>query len=370
MILRFKLIRQASQNFCRVFQNRINETDFLNQYSQYYDESAQFLMSKKTPPFFSQDLLQMIKKTKSLIKFNLPIKRDNGTITNLEAFRAHHSYHRRPIKGGIRFGTDINESQIEALASLMTYKCACVDIPFGCAAGGIKFDPLKFSERERELICRRFTIEMAKRGFLGAACDVPGHDISTTSKEMGYIMDTYQTYFGINDVNSVACVTGKPIGLGGIDGKVEATGLGLFYIAKYFASNPIFCNKYHISENLQGKKIIIQGFGKVGSWAAKFLHEGGCQIVGVIEKNSGIYDSKVIDIPKAIEYWRIKKNFDGFKCEKVYLSDENIILAKDCDILICAAKENTINSKNMTILKAKVIIEGSNGPITFWLMII
>ena len=276
----------------------------------FFDEAGQFLLNIRQKGL-SKDLLDNIRATKTLIKFNMPIRRDNGKIEVLEAYRAQHSYHRLPCKGGIRFANDVDAQEVEALASLMTYKCACVDVHFGGAKGGIKFNPKEYSVKEIEKICRRYAMEIAKRGFLGASIDVPAPDMGTGGREMSWIKDTYQMFYGDKDVNSSACITGKPLSQGGIDGRPEATGLGAFYGTNYLLCNEDFCKKYKMELGIAGKSVIFQGFGNVGSWGSKFFNDHGCKVIGIIEHNSGIYDSKGLDPATLLQHWEKNKTFKG-----------------------------------------------------------
>ena len=341
-----------------------NEPNFLEQSKKFFDESGKYLLDIKHP-LVKPDIIETIKLTKTIIKFNLPIKRDNGKIENLEAYRAQHSYHRVPTKGGIRFAMDVDSQEVEALASLMTYKCACVDVPFGGAKGGIKFDPKKYSVTEIERICRRYAIELAKRGFLGAAVDVPAPDMGTGGREMSWIKDTYQLLYGDKDVNSSGCITGKPLSQGGIDGRPEATALGVFTGARYLLGRQEFCDKYKIEPGIEGKRVIIQGYGNVGSWSHHFFGEAGCKVIGIVEFNGGVYDSKGLDSKKLLEYWNKHKTFEGFECEKFYpAGTQEEIIYQDCDLFIPAASEKTINKDNMEKLQCKMILEAANGPTT------
>lgn len=299
-----------------------------------------------------------------MIKFNIPLRRDNGSLEVIEAYRAQHSYHRVPCKGGIRYAADVDQQEVEALAALMTFKTACSDIPFGGAKGGVKINPKKYSERELERVTRRYALELSKKGFLGAAIDVPAPDMGTGGREMSWIKDTYSYIFGQNDVNAAACITGKPMNQGGIDGRPEATGLGAFYGTRYLMNNKDFVAKYNTTLGLKDKTVIIQGFGNVGSWAAKFFQEEGSKVIGIIEFNSAVYNEEGLDQPDLLAYWAKHKTFVGYTKAQVFEADHMDVMYKSCDILIPAAVEKSINSANMTKINAKVIVEAANGPMT------
>jgi glutamate dehydrogenase (NAD(P)+) len=305
-------------------------------------------------------------KVHSTIKFNIPLRRDNGVLEIIEAYRSQHSHHQLPCKGGIRYASDVNEREIEALAALMTWKLAVSDVPFGGAKGGVKIDPRKYSVNELERITRRYTIELFKKGYIGPSIDVPAPDMGTSSREMAWIANTYQSLCGKDDVNALGCVTGKPISLHGVDGRTEATGLGIFYGTRWLIEQKLFCEKYKMSEGIKGKQCIVQGFGNVGSYTAKFFYENGAKLIAVVEWNSSIYDSKGINFVDALKYWQTNKSFKGFPCEKVYLEGEcKEAMYIPCDILIPCAMENVINKGNADKLKCKLVVEGANGPTTY-----
>jgi glutamate dehydrogenase (NAD(P)+) len=178
------------------------------------------------------DLLQILKEANAVLKVNIPLIRDNGSIEFIPAFRSQHKHHYLPTKGGTRYSLDVDVEECEALSLLMTIKCAVVDLPFGGGKGGIKFDKKNYSKREVETLTRKYTLELAKRGFLGAHIDCPGPDLGTGTDEMGWMMDTYEAYYGHTDINAMACCTGKPIEFGGIEGRTESTGLGVFYVIR------------------------------------------------------------------------------------------------------------------------------------------
>lgn len=341
-----------------------DEPNFIEQVGLFVNEAGEHLLQTQ-PHIVTKDLLEVIRAPKTVIKFNMPIRRDDGTLEVIEAYRAQHSYHRVPCKGGIRYAADVDQQEVEALASLMTFKTACNDIPFGGAKGGVKVDPKKYSERELERITRRYALELSKKGFLGASIDVPAPDMGTGGREMSWIKDTYSYIFGQNDVNAAACITGKPLHQGGIDGRPEATGLGTFYGVRELFTIPEFCQQYGTTVGLKGKTVIIQGYGNVGSWAHKFFQEEGSLVTGIIEYNSAVYNEAGLDQKDLLAYWSKHKTFVGYTNAKVFESDNMEVMYKECDILIPAAIEKSVNKTNMEKIKTKVIAEAANGPLTF-----
>jgi len=335
------------------------EPDFLGNTSLFFEEAAKL-------SGVSQDYINIMSKVHCTIKFNIPLRRDNGVLEIIEAYRSQHSHHQLPCKGGIRYSTGVDTQEVEALAALMTYKLAVSDVPFGGAKGGVKIDPRKYSVHELERITRRYTVELYKKGFIGPAIDVPAPDMGTTGREMAWIADTYQNLCGKDDLNALGCVTGKPVSMHGVDGRTEATGLGIFYGTRFIVENKDFCAKYLMEPGVKGKVCIVQGFGNVGSFTATFFYENGAKIVAVVEYNSAIFDSKGINIKDALKYWREMKSFKDFPCEKVYQEkDANDALFLPCDILLPCAMENVINKTNADRLKCKILVEGANGPTTY-----
>ena len=341
-----------------------DEPNFVQQTNQYFDQAAEFLM-KIRPGFVTKDLLDFIRPPKTVLKLNMPLRRDDGTIEVIPAYRAQHSYHRVPCKGGIRYAGDVDQQEVEALAALMTFKCACNDVPFGGAKGGVRIVPKNYSEREMERVTRRYALELSKKGFLGASIDVPAPDMNTGAREMSWIKDTYSYVYGQSDVNAAACITGKPLNQGGIDGRPEATGLGVFYGTRHLMKNPAFAKMCGLTPGLKGKHVIIQGFGNVGSWAHKWFQEEGAKVVGIVEYNGGVYNEEGLDQADLLNHWKSnKKSFQGYSNGKV-CSDPTEVMHKKCDILIPAAIEKSVNKHNMKELKAKLIVEAANGPMTF-----
>ena len=341
-----------------------DEPNFFEQTNQYFDQAANYIMKNK-PGFVTKDLLEFIKVPKVVLKVNIPLRKDDGSLEMISGYRVQHSFHRCPCKGGVRYHADVDQQEVEALAALMTYKCACCDIPFGGGKGGVKVNPRRYTTSELERITRRYAMELSKRGFLSAAIDVPSPDMNTSIREMAWIKDTYAYIYGQNDINAEACVTGKPLSQGGIEGRTEATGLGLFYGTKHLLEKQKFAKMCKMSPGLKGKTIIIQGFGNVGSWAHKWFQEEGARVIGVVELNRAIYNENGIDQSDLLEYWKTHgKSFYQYPKAKVYM-EPNKIMKMKCYIFIPAAIEKSINKHNMMDINAKLIIEGANGPMTF-----
>ncbi len=308
-------------------------------------------------------LLAQIRECNAVYQMRFPVKIGNSYEV-IEAYRVQHSQHRQPTKGGIRYSAMVDQEEVMALASLMTYKCAIVDVPFGGAKGGIKISPRKYSVDELQKITRRYTVELIKKGFIGPSVDVPAPDYGTGEREMAWILDTYQTFSKGNEIDAVGCVTGKPVSLNGIRGRTEATGRGVFYGLREACSHEADMKELGLTPGLAGKRIVVQGFGNVGTYSASISQdEGDALIVGIAEWNVTLYNPEGIDIAKLIKYKKKKGNIVGFPGAKALKKKEDWI-SIDCDILIPAALENQITAKNARKIKAKIIAEAANGPIT------
>jgi glutamate dehydrogenase (NAD(P)+) len=286
-----------------------------------------------------------------------------GQIHTFTGYRSVHSEHMEPVKGGIRYAMGVNQDEVEALAALMTYKCALVEAPFGGSKGGLRIDPRQWEEHELELITRRFAYELIKRDLINPAQNVPAPDMGTGEREMAWIADQYKR-MNTTDINYRACVTGKPINAGGIQGRVEATGRGVQYALQEFFRHPEDIAAAKLSGTLDGKRVIVQGLGNVGYHAAKFLsEEDGCVITGIIERDGALTDDKGLNV-EAVRNWIARHGgVDGYP-EGKYVKDGAKVLEQECDILIPAAMEGVINLGNAAQIKAPLIIEAATGPVT------
>ena len=306
---------------------------------------------------------QAIKACNAVLQVQFPVK-IRGKIEVFTGWRATHSTHRLPSKGGIRYAPYVNQDEVEALAALMTYKCAIVDVPFGGSKGALIIDPAQYERDELEMITRRFTLELVRKGFLSPATNVPAPDIGTGQREMAWIADTYK-HLHPEDINYIACVTGKPVQHGGIQGRVEATGRGVQYALREFFRHPEDVKSANMKGYLEGKTCVVQGLGNVGYHAAKFLsEEDGVKITAVIERDGALVCDDGINIEDLfqhiIEHGTIK-NFPSATFEE----DGKAVLEKACDILIPAALESQITLENAERIQAKLIIEAANGPVTY-----
>jgi glutamate dehydrogenase (NAD(P)+) len=326
---------------------------FLDTVNQNFDAAAAFL---DYPP----GLLDQIKVCNSVYKFRFPVRREGGGYEVIEAWRAEHSHHKLPVKGGIRYSPDVNEDEVLALAALMTFKCAIVDVPFGGAKGGIKIDPRKTSIEQLERITRRYTAELTKKNFIGPGIDVPAPDYGTGPREMSWIADTY-AQFHPGEIDAIGCVTGKPLSQGGIRGRKEATGRGVYFGVKEALSDSDLLKELGLSPGLAGKRAVVQGLGNVGYHAAKFLQEGGAVIVGLSEWEGAIANPKGLDVEAVMKHRADTKRITGFPGATDIASEDALFL--DCDILVPAALENVIRGANAGRVKAKIVAEGANGPI-------
>ena len=308
------------------------------------------------------DILEQVKRSNSIYKISFPVRRDSGVIEVIDAFRVEHSHHRLPTKGGIRFSMAVNQDEVEALAALMTYKCAVVDVPFGGAKGGIAIDRKQYSPAELERITRRYTFELLKKNYIGPGVDVPAPDMGTGAQEMAWIADTY-LQMSRNEINALGCVTGKPVEFGGIRGRVEATGLGVYYGIREACADADDMQELGLSAGVEGKTVVIQGFGNVGFHAAKFLHENGAKVIAIAEYDGTIVDESGIDILACDEHRKETGSVLGMPGSKE-LQPSEAGLELECDILIPAAMENVITSENADRIQAKIIAEAANGPVS------
>lgn len=286
-----------------------------------------------------------------------------GEIKTFTGYRSVHSEHMEPVKGGIRFSLGVNQDEVEALAALMTYKCALVEAPFGGSKGGLCVDPRAYDAHEMEAITRRFAYELIKRDLINPSQNVPAPDMGTGEREMAWIADQYAR-MNTTDINAKACVTGKPTHAGGIAGRVEATGRGVQYALREFFRDERGMKTAGLSGSLKGKRVIVQGLGNVGYHAAKFLaEEDGALIVGVIERDGAIVDTNGIDVEALRTCVAETGGVAQFEAGE-YIKNGAEVLERDCDILIPAALEGVINKSNAERVQAPLIIEAANGPVT------
>jgi glutamate dehydrogenase (NAD(P)+) len=327
---------------------------FSDSVSYYFDKAAPFTDSP-------QGLLDQIKACNSIYKMNFPVKYGNQ-VKVIEAYRVQHSHHRLPTKGGIRYSLHVDQDEVMALAALMTYKCALVDVPFGGAKGGIKISPRNTSPEILENITRRYTSELVKKNFIGPGIDVPAPDYGTGEREMAWIVDTYMT-LRPGEIDGYACVTGKPVSQNGIKGRTEATGRGVVYSLNEVCSYKDDMQQLGLEVGLDGKRVIIQGLGNVGYHTGRIIQEYGAVVIAVAESDGAIYNEKGIDVEALHKYRIEKKSVKGFPGGK-YIADSISALELECDILIPAALERQITEVNAPRIKAKIIAEAANGPIT------
>lgn len=308
-------------------------------------------------------LLEQIRVTNRVLSLKFPIRKDDGTIEVIEGYRAQHSHHKLPTKGGIRYSKLVDEQEVRALAALMTYKCAIVDVPFGGAKGGVKISTTKYSASELERITRRYTFELIQNNFIGPGIDVPAPDYGTGEREMGWMQDTYHSMVG--GIDADACVTGKPVVLSGIRGRKEATGRGVYFGIEEALSNKEDMEKLGMEAGVEGKTFIVQGLGNVGYHAALFMIEAGAIMVGVAEREGSIYCKDGIDLKALFEHRLATGSILGYSdaCEELPKKEGAKLLEYPCDILIPAALEGVITEANADRLQCKILAEAANGPL-------
>ena len=328
---------------------------FFQSVERSFDKAAKFTK-------WDLGILEQIKACNSVYQMRFPVKRDDGSIEVIEAYRVQHSHHKAPCKGGIRFSDEVNQDEVMALASLMTYKCAIVNVPFGGGKGGIKINPKKYSEYELEKITRRYTSELVKKNFIGPGIDVPAPDYGTGSREMAWIVDTYAS-LKPGEIDAAGCVTGKPVTQGGVRGRTEATGLGVFFGIREVCNMPDVMAKQGLSVGIEGKTVVVQGMGNVGFYCAKFFREHGAKVISIAEYEGAIFNADGLNEEEVFAHRKATGsilNFPG----ATNLAINTDALELECDILIPAALENVINGQNAPRVKAKIVGEAANGPCT------
>jgi glutamate dehydrogenase (NAD(P)+) len=312
-----------------------------------------------------EGMSKYIRNVNNVYQVRFPVK-IKGEIETFIGWRAVHSDHRLPTKGGIRFAPNVSQNEVEALAALMSYKCALVDVPFGGSKGGLLIDPKKYERDEMELITRRFAYELIQKDYISSSTNVPAPDMGTGQREMAWIVSTYAAHRP-DDINQLACVTGKPVTMGGIQGRVDATGRGVVFGLREFFRHPEDVKNANLEGNsLEDKTVIIQGLGNVGYYTASILQdEDRAKIIAILEWDGGLYDPNGIDVQDVYQYKIDNKGGVKGYTKSQYFEDGKILLEKQCDILIPAAMEAVINLTNAANIKAKVIAEAANGPVTY-----
>jgi glutamate dehydrogenase (NAD(P)+) len=331
-----------------------HEYSFFGAVEKSFDKAAKFTS-------IDPGLLEQIKQCNSVYRMHFPVK-IGDKIEVIKAYRVQHSHHKTPCKGGIRFATSVNLDEVMALAALMTYKCAIVNVPFGGAKGGISIDPKKYTPYELEKITRRYTHELIKKNFIGPGTDVPAPDYGTGEREMAWILDTY-TSMKPGEIDAAGCVTGKPVTQGGVRGRREATGLGVFFGIREVCNMPETMKKLGLPLGVEGKTVVVQGLGNVGYHAAKFFREGGAKVIALAEYEGAIMNPAGLNEEDVFQHRKKTGsilNFPG----ATNIANSTEALEIECDILIPAALENVINEENAPRIKTKIIGEAANGPLT------
>ena len=327
--------------------------DLYHDFTEYFEQAAAY--SELDPR-----LLEQVKTCNNLYQMTFPVENEHGEIEVIEAWRAQHSHHRLPTKGGIRYSTMVDGDEVKGLAALMTFKCAIVDVPFGGAKGGVCIDPYQRSPEFVERVTRRLVIELNRHHFIGPAVDVPAPDYGTGEREMAWIVDTYRT-LNPHDIDHFGSVTGKPLSLHGIPGRREATGLGVFHGIINCLADPDA--GHGLSPGLEGKRVIVQGLGNVGYHAARELADHGARIVGIAEHDAGLYDPNGLDMEAIAKQRWEHGGIGSFPAGQVF-ADSLETLEQPCDILVPAALEHQITTDNADRIQASLIAEAANAPTT------
>jgi glutamate dehydrogenase (NAD(P)+) len=332
----------------------LKSLSFSDSVSYYFDKASPFTGAPK-------GLLDQIKICNSIYKMNFPVKWGDE-VKVVEAYRVQHSHHRMPTKGGIRYSIFVDQDEVMALAALMTYKCAIVDVPFGGAKGGINISPRQTPPEVLETLTRRYTTELVKKNFIGPGIDVPAPDYGTGEREMAWILDTYMT-LRPGEIDCYGCVTGKPVSQGGVKGRTEATGRGVVYALNEICSHAEDMKDIGLTPGLAGKRVVIQGLGNVGFHTANIIREYGAVVIAIAESDGAVYNEKGIDPAALLQYKNETKGVSGFPGAKTIKNNAEA-LELECDILIPAALEKQITERNAKNIKARIIAEAANGPVT------
>ena len=325
-------------------------------YERHFDRAATVLD-------YPQDLLNQIRDCNNIYEFSFPV-RVGDKLETYKGWRAEHSHHRKPLKGGIRYAIDVGRDEVMALASLMSFKCAIVDVPFGGSKGAVRVNPYETPVEILEKITRRYATELIWKDFIGPGINVPAPDMGTGEREMAWIADTYDC-MNRGGIDNFACVTGKPVTQGGIRGRTEATGRGVFYGVREALEFEEDAKKLGLTPGLEGKRVVVQGYGNVGWHAADiFAREGGALVVGIGEWNGYLHNPDGIDLA-ALETYRAETGtLLDFPGATTYRENPLAVLEIDCDVLVPAAVQNVITADNVERLRCKIVAEGANGPTT------
>ena len=336
--------------------NEIESTSFLESVDLCFNKAAEALKLPK-------GLARQIRTCNAICEMKFGVELQGG-YEIFTGWRATHSEHALPAKGGIRYAPFVDQQEVEALAALMTYKCAIVNVPYAGSKGALKIDPKKYTLDELEHITRRFAQELDKRGLLGPGLNVPAPDMGTGQRMMSWIADEYQQLHP-SDINARACVTGKPVHFGGVAGRIEATGRGVQYGLQEFFRNPDDVALAKLNGNLEGKKIIVQGLGNVGYHAAKFLQEeDGAKVIAILERDGALLNENGLNVEQVFEYKQEHGKVEGFRDGQFFKGGKEM-LEHPCDVLIPAAMEGVIDHENAPRIQANVIAEAANGPLTY-----
>jgi len=331
-----------------------SQSSFFDNVSIYFAQAASFTE-------YPKGLLDQIKVCNSVYSFKFPVRTTSGYEV-ISGWRAQHSHHKLPVKGGIRYSDDANEDEVKALAALMTYKCAVMDVPFGGAKGAVKINPKNYTVEELEQITRRYTSELIKKNFIGPGVDVPAPDYGTGQREMSWIVDTYSA-FHPGQIDALACVTGKPVSQGGVRGRLEATGRGVFFGLREVCSHSDDMREVGLEKGLEGKRIVVQGLGNVGYNAARFCQQGGGVIIAIAEYEGAIHNANGLDVDAVMKHRKEAGSLLDFP-GATNLKTREEALELECDILIPAALENQITEENAGRVRARILAEAANGPTT------
>jgi glutamate dehydrogenase (NAD(P)+) len=336
---------------------KVTMPPFFEQVNLHFDRAAALLD-------YPKGLLAQIKACNTVYHLSFPILRDDGSVEVIHGWRAHHSQHRLPVKGGIRLTRHASEDEVTALAALMTYKCALLDLPFGGAKGVIRIEKADFSERELERIVRRYTFELVQRNCIGPGVDVPGPDMGVTAREIAWIMDTYAA-LSPGEESAAGAVTGKPLSQGGVRGRVEATGRGVYFGIRELVDQKEEMDRLGLSRGLDGKSVVIQGLGNVGYHAGKFLTGDGARVVGILERDGAIHNPKGLDVEAVHDHLEAGGSvLDLDAPTKLERPSSEAGLEWECDILVPAALESVIHEENASRIRARIVAEAANGPTT------